>query len=633
MRRMLVGLLGGMLLVGVPGLVPAGAGAAKKRPPTARLSAFSSCPDLVAYARRYASSPGVAFGVPARAVPQPAVPFAGLVPAPAPGQGGTIPQPVAAVPTAENRATTDTSFSGTNNQEAAVDEADIAKTQDGTRLFALAAGALTAYDITADTPKLLGTLKLEGTPRALLLRGDRALVIAQDGGGGPMPLGDARVAPAVAGLPFDAASIVRLTEVAIGDPAKLSVSRTLTVDGSYVAGRLTGGTARVVLNTPPELDFGSTEPAPAPGVAPPAVAAAKRPGLRAFVPETILRSRITNRTFRRSLVGCGEVRRPARYAGLDLLTVLTVDLDKGLFNVDRDAVMAGAETVYASERSLVVASRRYIAGFDRPADVPETMTTQIHRFDTSEAGETTYAASGSVPGFVLNQFSISEHERALRVATTEDPLWLDGAPQRDSESGVSVLRQDGSRLVTSGRAGGLGKGERIYAVRFLGERGYVVTFRQVDPLYVLDLRDPAAPKVTAEQGVRAGGQVSLFDVSNPAAPRRLQQRAFGSGSSSEVEWDHLAFLWWEPAKLAMLPLQQYGPDPAAAFTGAVGLRVERTGITEAGRVTHGNDPYPALVRRSFVAGGRVITVSDRGLAASRLDTLAPLGFAAFPPAG
>ncbi|MCU0314588.1 MAG: beta-propeller domain-containing protein, partial [Solirubrobacteraceae bacterium] len=414
------------------------------------------------------------------------------------------------------------------------------------------------------------------------------------------------------------------------------------------------------LNTPPELDFGSTEPAPAPGVAPPAVAAAKRPGLRAFVPETILRSRITNRTFRRSLVGCGEVRRPARYAGLDLLTVLTVDLDKWLFNVDRDAVMAGAETVYASERSLVVASRRYIAGFDRPADVPETMTTQIHRFDTSEAGETTYAASGSVPGFVLNQFSISEHERALRVATTEDPLWLDGAPQRDSESGVSVLRQDGSRLVTSGRAGGLGKGERIYAVRFLGERGYVVTFRQVDPLYVLDLRDPAAPKVTGElkiagysaylhpagedlligvgqdateQGVRAGGQVSLFDVSDPAAPRRLQQRAFGSGSSSEVEWDHLAFLWWEPAKLAMLPLQQYGPDPAAAFTGAVGLRVERTGITEAGRVTHGNDPYPALVRRSFVAGGRVITVSDRGLAASRVDTLAPLGFAAFPPAG
>ncbi|MCU0313986.1 MAG: beta-propeller domain-containing protein [Solirubrobacteraceae bacterium] len=127
MRRMLVGLLGGMLLVGVPGLVPAGAGAVKKRPPTARLSAFSSCPDLVAYARRYAGSPGVAFGVPARAVPQPAVPFAGLVPAPPPGQGGTIPQPVAAVPTAENRATTDTSFSGTNNQEAAVDEADIAK--------------------------------------------------------------------------------------------------------------------------------------------------------------------------------------------------------------------------------------------------------------------------------------------------------------------------------------------------------------------------------------------------------------------------------------------------------------------------------------------------------------------------
>jgi hypothetical protein len=102
---------------------------------------------------------------------------------------------------------------------------------------------------------------------------------------------------------------------------------------------------------------------------------------------------------------------------------------------------------------------------------------------------------------------------------------------------------------------------------------------------------------------------------------------------SDVEFDHLAFLWWAPAKLAMLPLAEYRPDPAASFAGAVGLRVERSGITEAGRVTHGNDPYPAPVRRSFVAGGRVITVSDRGLGANRLETLAPLGFAAFPSAG
>jgi hypothetical protein len=68
----------------------------------------------------------------------------------------------------------------------------------------------------------------------------------------------------------------------------------------------------------------------------------------------------------------------------------------------------------------------------------------------------------------------------------------------------------------------------------------------------------------------------------------------------------------------------------APFAGAVGLHVQRSGITEAGRVSHGGDPYPAVVRRSLVARGRLLTVSDRGIAASRLTDLGQLGFAAFP---
>ena len=121
---------------------------------------------------------------------------------------------------------------------------------------------------------------------------------------------------------------------------------------------------------------------------------------------------------------------------------------------------------------------------------------------------------------------------------------------------------------------GLGKGERIFAVRFLGDVGYVVTFRQTDPLYTLDLARPEAPRVVGElkirgysaylhpigeglllgvgqdataAGGRLGAQVSLFDVSNLARPVRLHQRLLGDGGTSEVEWDHHAFLWWAPA--------------------------------------------------------------------------------------
>jgi hypothetical protein len=106
------------------------------------------------------------------------------------------------------------------------------------------------------------------------------------------------------------------------------------------------------------------------------------------------------------------------FSGLDLLSVLTIDLDRGLFSVKRDAVMASAQDVYASTRSLVVASRRY-APQAQDGTAPGGGTTELHVFDAGAEPSTAYRGSGSVPGFVLNQFAMSEHEGALRVATTE----------------------------------------------------------------------------------------------------------------------------------------------------------------------------------------------------------------------
>ena len=112
--------------------------------------------------------------------------------------------------------------------------------------------------------------------------------------------------------------------------------------------------------------------------------------------------------------------------------------------------------------------------------------TAIHRFAIGDPESAEYRASGQVRGFVLNQFSLSENDGVLRVATTDQPPWRANAEQRESESFVTVLDED-KALQEVGRVGGLGRGERIFAVRFLGEKGYVVTFRQVDPLYTLDL--------------------------------------------------------------------------------------------------------------------------------------------------
>ncbi len=334
--------------------------------------------------------------------------------------------------------------------------------------------------------------------------------------------------------------------------------------------------------------------------------------------------------------------------------MLTVDFDRGLFNVDRDAVMASAQVVYASAGSLYVASTRATA-IEEPSDVPAGMRTELHRFDASTAGETSYAASGSVPGFVLNQYALSEHEGALRVASTEEPLWLGGAAMRDSESSVSVLRERQGRLETVGRVGGLGRGERIYAARFIGDAGYLVTFRQTDPLYTLDLRDQAAPKVVGElkitgysaylhpvadglllgigqeatpEGRRTGAQASLFDVSNPATPVRLAQRLLGNGTAAS-DFDPHAFLWWGKRELAIVPVngwnERYQPQNAA-----VGLKTGRAdGLAEAGRITHGPEWDQGQIVRSLVVDDRVLTISAFGIAAHRLDGLTPIGFLAF----
>ena len=580
----------------------------------AGLKAFGSCEALVRYGRAHVRrGSGAAPPPPAAPAPMPirVSPLEGdaLVPDAAPG----------AAPLAEEEAA-----SGTNVQEAGVDEPDLVKMA-GSRILAVAAGRLHA--VHADGPRLLGSLELTGWGHELLLRGDRLLVISHDAPAGEEP-SDRRVADGFA------PGVTVLTEVDVSDPAAMRVVRTERIRGVHVSSRLTGRTARVVVWTParaayqPEL----------------------RPALRGWLPRRALRRRGRGRPSYRRAAPCRRVLRPASYSGTDMVTVLTVDLEKGLPAVDSDAIMSGGHVVYASDRSLYVATQTWAP--DAPvsdADPPRSTTT-IHRFATGDPDATAYRSSGEVPGYLLNQFSLSEHGGVLRAASTTWPVWWGGGPADESQSHVTVLDERDGRLVRIGQVGGLGRGERIFAVRFIGPAGYVVTFRQVDPLYVVDLERPSQPVVRGElkirgysaylhpvgdglllgvgqdatdRGVQLGTQLSLFDVSDPSRPRRLHQASV-SNSSSAAEFDHHAFLWWAPRDLAVVPLTAYGGD---FFQGAVGFRVRRgPGIEEAGRASHDNAP----ILRSFVAAGRLFTLSDAGLEADSLDSLAEEAWLPFP---
>ena len=638
-------------------LVPVAQAATPRKVP--RLQAFSSCSALVGYARANAARFGGGTGVPARASALMSQPLAAPVPLQTADASGA-PAPVAAAPMASVGRESVPAFSQTNVQEAGVDEPDIVKT-DGRRIVTVSDGQLVVVDVTGAAPVLRGRLALEGSGHQMVVRGDTALVMASVASGAPgqdvptaavprqaVPPQPAPTPPAPRpGLarPYDARPSTRLTEVDLADASAPKVRRTLTLDGQLVDARLTQGTARVVITSGPRpVEADDVDGA----------------SLRTWVPRTVLRSRVSGRTFTRGVVPCDDVRRPAAFSGLDLLSVLTIDLDRGLYSVDRDAILAGAQTVYASTDSLYVASRAYSKAVEAGTGVPAGTRTQIHRYDARGASATTYRATGEVPGFVLNQYAMSEHADRLRVATTSEPEWLaDGARPEESQSRVTVLAETGGRLNAVGSVGGLGRGERIVAVRFLGDRGYVVTFRQTDPLYTLDLSDPTAPRVrgelkilgysaylhplsedrllgvgqdATEQGRLTGAQLSLFDVGDPAAPKRLAQASLGAGSSTAAEFDPHAFLFWDPTRLAVVPLQRYGDgasDPG--FTGAVGFRVGADTLAEVGRLAHPQrDGYGAPpIGRSLVVGGRLYTLSHDGLQSANLADLTPLGFTPF----
>ncbi|MDG6101135.1 beta-propeller domain-containing protein [Dactylosporangium aurantiacum] len=518
-------------------------------------------------------------------------------------------------------------FSGTNTHEAGVDEPDLVKT-DGKRIVTLAHGSLKVIDAASRT--VTGSLTLGsdevGEPRAvnvgeLLLAGDRALLLGAD------------YKADVAGGPGVSGAQVTLVDLA-GAPKVLG---RFTIEGGLLDARQVGGTARVVVVSRPRIAFPDTSRFGTDD----ARIAANRSAVTAapvdaWLPKWTAEDGAGKRTEGR--VDCGAVSRPSSYSATAMLTVLTFDLGgAALGGGDPVSVVADGDTVYANGPSLYIANdQRWRVMADtvrKRVASPARPSTQVFRFDISGAGRPRFAASGEVPGWLLNQYSMSEWDGHLRIATTD-------SLENTTSSAVYVLRLNGGRLTEVGHVGGLGRSERIYSVRFIGTTGYVVTFRQTDPLYTLDLRDPAAPKVAGElkipgysaylhpagdgrllglgqdateQGRVQGMQVSLFDVRDPARPARVAQHQ-RKGGSSEAEYDPHAFLYWAPLGLLAVPVWS-DQQPSVLV-----LKVGDAAITEAGTITHPG--RYTTIRRSLIVGGTLWTLSEQGLKATDAATLA-----------
>ncbi|NUP47129.1 MAG: benzoate transporter [Catenulispora sp.] len=574
--------------------------------------------------------------------------------------------------------------STTNTAEAGVDEPDTVKT-DGKIIVTVSRGAL--HIVSTSDKRMVGSLQLPGTafsrayyPGAqgddqLLMAGDRVLVMSRapvgdilpyDGSEGGVTSDGAVQAPG--SRPVTSGPQTQFTLVDISDPTRPQTVSTLRFTGAFVDARMTGTVVRAVTRSNPVL------PPTGSGTG--------------WLPQYTLQSHIGGLGGAQSVtdgtVDCASVRHPDVYSGTALVSLETFDLGApaGRYSLGTGnpvSVVADGQTVYATGSSLYIANDLHTyqsvplirpgllmrGSQAAPSDAYQrpVSRTEVYKFDISGTAAPRPVGSGTVPGWLLNQYSLSEYQGNLRIATTTG-AYQDHA-DATSSSAVYVLAPRGDTLARIGAVTGLGQGEKIYSVRFAGPVGYVVTFRQMDPLFVIDLRDPAHPKTAGQveltgyssylhpvddktliglgqassaTGRRLGTQVSLFDVSDPSAPR-LTARYELPDAYSGAEGDPHAFLYWKPTGMLVVPVSQGSDGFAGSASGALVLRVGDGRITEEGLVKHaGRDggstfgPIPGVeqITRSLVANDTLWTVSGAGLLASNGLTLEDMGWIPYP---
>ena len=283
---------------------------------------------------------------------------------------------------------------------------------------------------------------------------------------------------------------------------------------------------------------------------------------------------------------------------------------------------------------------------------------------SANSGKIEVTDKGSVPGRINNQFSMDEHKGNLRIATTIQPSWewRYDFGLKESINNVYVLDRS---LDIIGRLEGLAEGESIFSARFMGDRLYMVTFRQIDPFFVVDLSNPRNPKdlgelkipgfsrylhpydentiigigrEATETGREIGLKISLFDVTDVENP--IETTKFVSGQrymQSTAEWEHKAFLFSRDRNLLVIPVYSFGGRlmddmgrwiEDESYNGAFVFNISKDSIELRGLIDHdkgeGRRYYRPSVERSLYINELLYTKSPYLLRINKLSTLEPV---------
>lgn len=576
-------------------------------------------------------------------------------------------------------------YSATNIQVEGVDEADIVK-NDGKYIYTIVGNKLVIVDAyPAEEAKVVSEIKLQGTPAELFVNKNKLAVL----GHGYSYGNDAEVteaggvgiaSPTLVERPIRYSGASTLIEVYdISDREKPVLARTITVRGDYRDSRMIGNYVYAIANQP--VYYYGEGPVPLPAIA---------------------------EDGKEKLIAAQDIYYfdyPDYSYNYNNILAFNIQNDNEEYN-SKTFLGGSAQNLYVSEGNIYLTNTVYMqdasvvktateavkvaAGLAVAPQIEREEKTAIRKISISN-GAIEYKGQGSVPGHVLNQFSMDEHNGYFRIATTTGEV-ARFSGSTTAKNHIYVLDEN---LKIAGSLEDLAPGEKIYSARFMGNRAYLVTFKKVDPLFVIDLSNPEQPEVLgklkipgysdylhpydenhiiglgkeaveAEEGDFAwyqGIKLALFDVTDPENPKEISKYGIGDrGTDSYALQDHKAFLFSRQKNLLVIPIQlaeidesrysggEVPPNAYGEFVwqGAYVFELDtESGFKLKGRVTHldseegkqqllksgyyFNSDYS--IKRSLYMDDVLYTLSDKAIKMNDIDDLDEVNMVKLPFSG
>lgn len=507
-------------------------------------------------------------------------------------------------------------YSDTNTQVEGVDEADIVKT-DGNYIYYLTKNNLKIVD--AQKMSVMATVEFDETDfysSELYVKGDKVIVIGNRYENGRKEYSIDSMYTDIMYAPGTSYTVIKVFD--ISNRAKPQLARTVEIEGYYLSSRMIDNDIYLMANKSiyayelknkdiDELDEKDYKPK---------------------YKDTAISDEIKYVEFQ-------DMCYIPNIETANYLNIVSFDVTNNE-KANVDTYLGAGSEIYASDKNLYIT--RVIYNYEEENNYREYETsTEIYKFNLVE-GKCNFDKAGEVPGGVLNQFSMDENGEYFRIATTSNKDW-------DSENNTNNLYVLNAKLEIIGKVEGLAKGERIYSVRFIGDRAYMVTFVETDPLFVIDLSNPTNPTVLGElkipgyskylhpydethiigfgertkvvnygygdQVITDGMKMALFDVTDPNNPKELYSVDIGErGTYSELLYNHKALLFSKEKNIIAFPISVTEDDYEVTFQGAIvyGLNLEE-GFTLKGEISHIEEGYDLYKSGNRV--NRIIYINDK----------------------